>query len=88
VGEPGKKAEKVGYEAANEILYHISRKSALDKYMGDQIIPYMALAGNSSVKVAELTQHALTNIYVTQKFIHKKFDVDGIIGESAVITVD
>jgi RNA 3'-phosphate cyclase len=88
VGEPGKKAEKVGSEAANEILYHISRKSAVDKYMGDQIIPYMALAGNSSVKVAELTQHALTNIYVTQKFINKKFDIDGIIGESAVITVD
>ena len=88
VGEPGKRAEKVGSEAAKEILYHISRKSAVDKYMGDQIIPYMALAGNSSVKTAELTQHALTNIYVAEKFIHKKFDVDGIIGESAFITVD
>ena len=51
IGEPGKRAEKVGYEAAKEILYHISRKSAIDKYMGDQIIPYMALAGNSRVKL-------------------------------------
>jgi RNA 3'-terminal phosphate cyclase (ATP) len=88
VGAQGKRAEKVGYEAAEEILYHISKKSALDKYMGDQIIPYMALAGNSRIKTAELTQHTLTNIYVTEKFINKKFQVDGRLGESTVISVD
>ena len=88
IGAQGKRAEKVGYEAAEEILYHISKKSALDKYMGDQIIPYMALAGNSRIKTAELTQHTLTNIYVTEKFINKKFQVDGSLGEPAVISVD
>ena len=56
--------------------------------MGDQLIPYMALAGSSSIKTAELTQHALTNIHITEKFIDKKFQVDGIIGEAAVIMVD
>lgn len=88
IGEPGKRAEKVGSEAAEQILYHISRGSAVDKYMCDQIIPYMALAGSSSIKTAELTQHTLTNINVTEKFINKKFYVDGTIGESAVINVD
>jgi RNA 3'-terminal phosphate cyclase (ATP) len=88
IGSPGKKAEKVGAQAAKEILYHISKKSALDKYMGDQIIPYMALAGNSRIKTAELTQHTLTNIYVTENFINKKFQVDGDLGESAIISVD
>jgi RNA 3'-phosphate cyclase len=88
IGESGKKAEKVGSEAAKQILYHISRRSAVDKYMGDQLIPYMALAGSSSIKTAELTQHTLTNIHITEKFIDKKFQVDGIIGESAVIKVD
>ena len=56
------------------------RNSAVDKYMGDQIIPYMALAGNSRIKTAELTQHTLTNIYVTEKFIDKKFHVEGSLG--------
>ena len=56
--------------------------------MGDQLIPYMALAGSSSIKTAELTQHALTNIHITEKFIHKKFRVDGSIGEIAEIKVD
>ena len=88
VGEPGKRAEKVGSEAAKEILYHISRRSAIDRYMGDQIIPYMALAGKSKVKTAELTQHTLTNINVTEKFIKRKFHVEGILGESAIISVD
>jgi RNA 3'-phosphate cyclase len=88
IGEPGKKAEKVGFEAAKQILYHIARKSAVDKYMTDQLIPYMALAGSSCIKTAELTQHTLTNIHITEKFISKKFHVDGIIGESAVIRVD
>jgi len=88
IGEPGRKAEELGYEAAKQILYHISRGSSLDKYMCDQIIPYMALAGNSSVKTAELTQHAITNIHIAEKFINKKFHIDGTIGKSAVISVD
>ena len=87
VGEPGKKAEIVGSEAAKQILYHISRRSAVDKYMGDQLIPYMALAGSSSIKTAELTQHALTNIHITEKFFNKKFHVEGIIGETAFIKI-
>jgi RNA 3'-phosphate cyclase len=88
IGEPGKRAEKVGADAAREILFHISRRSAVDRYMGDQIIPYMAIAGNSSIKTAELTQHTLTNIYMTEKFINIKFHVDGKLGDEAVIKVE
>jgi RNA 3'-phosphate cyclase len=87
IGKPGKPAEKVGADAAKEILYHISRSSAIDSYMGDQIIPYLSLAGHSIVKTAELTQHALTNIYVAQKFIKKNIKVDGNIGDSTLISV-
>lgn len=88
IGEPGKKAEEVGVEAANEILYHISRRAAIDRYMGDQIIPYLAIAGNSTVKITELTQHALTNIWVTKRFINRKINVHGKLGESAIVTVE
>lgn len=87
-GERGLRAEKVGEKAAKEILYHISKGAALDKYMGDQIIPYMAIAGNSDIKTAELTQHALTNIYVAEKIIEKKFEVKGRCGQVATIKVN
>lgn len=88
IGKPGKRAEKVGSEAAKKILYHISKKAAFDRYMADQILPYIAIAGNSSIKVAELTNHALTNIYVINNFISRNFTVEGKIGETAFISVD
>lgn len=88
VGAPGKRAEFVGQKAAEELLYHISRGAALDRYMGDQIIPYMALAGNSHVKTAQLTPHALTNIYAVEKFMDKRFHVVGSPEDVAEISVD
>ncbi len=88
IGERGVRAEKVGQKAAEELLYHISRGAAVDKYIGDQIIPYMAIAGKSKVKTAELTLHAVTNIFITEKLMGKKFDVEGKLGEIAIITVD
>lgn len=88
IGERGLKAEKVGEKAAEELLYHISKGAALDKYMGDQIISYMAIAGNSEVKTAELTLHATTNIYIAKVLLGKKFDIKGNVGESAIISVD
>lgn len=88
IGERGLKAEKVGKYAAKEILSHISKGAALDKYMGDQIIPYVAIAGNSVVKTSELTAHTLTNIHVAERILEKKFDVNGQIGEIATIVVN
>lgn len=88
LGKPGKRAEIVGKEAAQEILSYLSLGAALDKYMGDQIIPYMALAGSSSVRICQLTPHTLTNIYATEKFTGKKFQVEGSLGEVTTITVD
>lgn len=88
IGEPGKRAEVVGKQAADELLYFISGNAALDKYMGDQIIPYMAMAGNSTVKTAELTEHTLTNIYVTEKITGRNFEYEGKLGEPALIRVN
>lgn len=87
LGEPGKRAEIVGRHAAEEILSYLSKGAALDKYMADQIIPYLAITGSSSVRISELTQHTLTNIYATEKFTNRKFQVDGSLGEVTTITI-
>ncbi|MBI5681191.1 MAG: RNA 3'-terminal phosphate cyclase [Methanobacterium sp.] len=87
IGERGLKAENVGKNAAKEILYHISKGAAVDKYMGDQLIPYMAIKGNSKIKTAELTLHTLTNIHVAEKIMDKKFSVIGELGDIATISV-
>ena len=74
-GKPGKRAEEVGSEAAESLLKQFGSGACLDEHMGDQIIPYMALAkkGESSVTVPELTGHIRTNIWVTEKLLPVKF---------------
>ena len=88
LGKPGRRAEIVGKQAACELLSTISKDAALDKYMADQIIPYLAISGSSSVKIAELTNHTLTNIYAAQKFTGKEFKIKGNLGEIAEISVN
>lgn len=88
MGKPGKRAEIVGREAAEELLSYLSCGSALDPHMGDQIIPYLALTGSSSVKVAELTNHTLTNIYAAEKFTNRHFHIEGGLGEVTLIEVE
>ncbi|WP_321212129.1 RNA 3'-terminal phosphate cyclase [Methanothermobacter sp. DP] len=85
LGKPGKRAELVGAEAAEELLGFIESGRALDRYMGDQIIPYMAIAGNSRVSTCELTLHAETNIMLAEKITGRKFRVDGERGGPAII---
>ena len=48
LGERGLPAEKVGRRAAEEIVSELSSKASVDVHLADQLIPYMALAGNSS----------------------------------------
>jgi RNA 3'-terminal phosphate cyclase (ATP) len=76
LGERGKRAEKVGEEAAQELLFHLERGAPLDRYSSDQIIPYLALAGDSQVRVAQLTPHTLTNIHVAEKITKVRFQVE------------
>ena len=67
LGERGKRAEIVGYEAAQNLIKEINSGGCVDKYMADQVIPYIALSGDS-VKVSEITKHARTNVKIVNKF--------------------
>jgi RNA 3'-terminal phosphate cyclase (ATP) len=73
LGKRGKRAEKVGEEAAALLCNEISSGAVVDSHLGDQLIPYIALAkGNSSI-VCKLTSHTKTNIYTTEKILGRKF---------------
>lgn len=81
IGEPEKRAEKVAKEALTELIDFHGRDAFLDKHMADQIIPYMALGSlnddkESAVRVAEITNHVRTNIWVVEKFLPVKFTID------------
>jgi RNA 3'-phosphate cyclase len=77
LGEVGKKAEKVGEEAAVKLLEELKTGAPLDSHMGDQVIPYLAIAqGESAVRVARLTPHLRTNIDVVEEILGVHFSID------------
>jgi RNA 3'-phosphate cyclase len=81
LGRRGKPAEDIGLEAANELKTAIDSSVAVDKWMVDQMIPFVALATHragepSEVRALSLTRHAQTNIWVVQKFLGVVFNME------------
>ncbi len=88
LGERGKPAEKVGEEAAEELLAFLRSRSALDPHLSDQVIPLMALAGGESVITTSLvTQHLMTNIWLVEQLTDVRFEIKGRIGEPGRVRV-
>lgn len=75
LGERGKRSEEVGKEAAEKLLKEINSKAPVDLHLADNLIPFLALVGGQ-IKVSKITNHTLTNIYVCEKFLDNKFDID------------
>jgi RNA 3'-terminal phosphate cyclase len=70
LGARGKQAEEVGAEAAAALLRQIESGAALDEWMGDQILPFLAVAeGESAIAVPSLTDHLKTNLWVINHFL-------------------
>jgi RNA 3'-phosphate cyclase len=66
----GKKAEEVGADAAAALLRQISSGAVLDEWLGDQIIPFLAVAGGrATISIARLTEHLRTNLWVVNHFL-------------------
>lgn len=76
LGERGLPAEKVGKRAAEEVITELRARASVDMHLADQLIPYMALAGNSSYTVREISPHTATNIWVTEQFLDVKFRIE------------
>lgn len=77
LGELGVKAEIVGRKAAEDLIMSLKSRAALDEYMADQILIFLALAkGKSRVTVEKITEHCRTNMRVIEEIIPVKFEVD------------
>jgi RNA 3'-terminal phosphate cyclase (ATP) len=77
LGERGKVAEDVAAEAVARLLQTIDSGAAVDEYMGDQLLPYMALSGKPcSITVPALTSHAETNMKVLEEFLPVAFSAE------------
>ncbi|AHL23670.1 RNA 3'-terminal phosphate cyclase [Thermococcus nautili] len=86
LGKRGKPAEVVGREAAEELIEQLTPRKAVDRFLGDQLIPFMAFTGGE-IGVAEITNHLVTNVWVVEQFLGRTFEVEGEIGEPGVVRV-
>lgn len=82
LGERGKSSENVGREAAENLTREIKNNAPIDSHLADNLVPFIGLFGGK-IRVSEITKHVLTNIYVTEKFLNVKFEVDK---ENRIIT--
>ncbi|MFW9914986.1 MAG: RNA 3'-terminal phosphate cyclase [Candidatus Thorarchaeota archaeon] len=86
IGERGKKAEIVGKKAAMNLLSAIESSAAVDRHLGDMLIPFMVLSPYSSIfSVSEVTSHLLTNIEIVKRFSEREFHVQGKLGEKGLV---
>lgn len=76
LGKLGKRAEDLGRETALEMLEEQKTEACLDKFLGDQILPYLALSSKKSrATVSKITGHCKTNMEVIEKFVDGKFEI-------------
>lgn len=76
LGRPGKTADEVGREAANQLLRAMNSEAAVDRYLADQLIPYLAVAGGTIV-AADFTPHLASAMYVAETILGTEFRVEG-----------
>jgi RNA 3'-phosphate cyclase len=74
LGAPQKSAEQVADEAVEMLMRTYHTRASIDPWLGDQILPYMALSrGPTVITVPYLTRHMQTNMWVIQRFLNVRF---------------
>jgi len=74
IGRRGKRAEVVGREAAELLLEELASGAAVDRWMADQLMPYLGMYGGS-LRTSRITGHIRTNIWVTEHFLPHRFTI-------------
>ncbi len=76
IGEFKKPAEKVGTEAAEDLMGEISSRATVDTHLADMLIPYIALArGSSTYLTRAFSDHLDSNIWLAQKMLNTNITV-------------
>jgi RNA 3'-terminal phosphate cyclase (ATP) len=72
-GEKGVPAESVAREVVQEYRRYLASNAAVGEHLADQLMLPMALAGGGSVTVTEVSQHALSNAAIIERFLPVRF---------------
>jgi len=75
-GMRGKRSEEVISEVVNLAEDFLSSGAAIDRFLADQLLIYMAIAKAGSFTTNELSSHLKTNMEVIKKFLPVNFRVE------------
>lgn len=88
LGAVGKRAEEVAEEACRSLLAHLQAQGALDPYLADQVVPWLAFCcGPSEFTTSRLTRHLFTNLWVVRQFLDIDIEVEGAEGEEGRVLI-
>ncbi|MEM0330710.1 MAG: RNA 3'-terminal phosphate cyclase [Archaeoglobaceae archaeon] len=77
LGERGKRAEEVGFEAVKNFYDEFSAKGVFDSHLADQLMIFGALAkGRTKYSTTKITDHQKSNIYVINSFLGEILRLD------------
>ena len=81
-GRQGYPAERVADDAVDAFLAHHASDAPVDPHLADQLILPLALLGRDmTFRTSQITQHLLTNIWVVEQFLGRRFTVSGPVDE-------
>ncbi len=75
-GEKGKPSEKVIREVVDSTTVFLKSGAAIDHFLADQLLIYMAMTGTGSFTTDKLSSHLQTNIEVIKKILSVDFQVE------------
>ncbi len=75
LGEKGKTSEQISETASNHLIKGIDSLAPVDEFLADNLIPFMAVVGGE-IKTTTITNHTRSNIYVVEKFLDVKFEIN------------
>jgi RNA 3'-terminal phosphate cyclase (ATP) len=90
LGARGKRAEAVADEAVDQAEDFLTKSKGrgVDAHSADQLVLPLALAdGPSTLAVAEVTQHLLTNLDVIRLFLEREILCEGELGEPGLVRI-
>jgi len=88
LGARGKRAEKVGDEAAKPMKEFLAGDATVDEYAADQLLLPLAFADQASdFRTAAATQHLLTNAEVIRMFLDTEIRTEGDLGQPARVVI-
>ena len=72
----GKPSEKVISEVVNPTRHFLESSAAIDHYLADQLLIYMAIVKGGSFTTDLISEHTRTNIEVIKKFLPVNFLIE------------